>query len=150
MAKRSSSSKSTKSNSNNNVKFIRLVTGEDIVTQVNEIANGKMIIHNPLKVIYTPSMNTGFLSISLMQWIFTRISKNQTFDLDLHNVLVMSDADTSLREHYQESLYTFEEKLKDGEEEQYEDDFDTYDPEEGLDMLKDILDKIKGNKGNLH
>ena len=148
MAKRSSGSKSSKSNSNNMIKFIRLVTGEDIVTEVNEISNGKMIIHNPLKVIYTPSMNTGFLSISLMQWIFTRISKNQTFDLDIHNILVMSDADTSLKDHYHESLYTFDEKLK--EKDQPEDDFDTYEPEEGLELLKDIMDKIKGNKGSLH
>jgi hypothetical protein len=60
----------------------------------------------------------------------------------------MADADTSLKNHYNESLYTFDEKLK--EKDQPEDDFDTYEPEEGLELLKDIMDKIKGNKGSLH
>jgi hypothetical protein len=147
MVKKSSSSKSTRLNSSDNIKFIRLVTGEDIVSEVSDISNGKMYINNPLKVVYTPSMNTGFLSISLMQWVFTRISKNQNFDMDLHNILIMTDADDHLVEHYKESLLTFSKKGNDDDTE-----YDTIEEQDGIDMLNSLLDKIKSknNKGKLH
>jgi|SanBayMetagenome_1026888.scaffolds.fasta_scaffold06200_6 hypothetical protein len=147
MVKKSSSSKSTRLNSSDNIKFIRLVTGEDIVSEVTDIANGKMYINNPLKVVYTPSMNTGFLSISLMQWVFTRISKNQSFDMDLHNILIMTDADDHLVEHYKESLLTFSKKGNDDDTE-----YDTLEEQDGIDMLNNLIDKIKSknNKGKLH
>lgn len=146
MARKSSSSKSTKLNSSD-TKFIRLVTGEDIVAEVSEIANGKMIINNPLKIVYAPSLQTGFLSISLMQWVFTRISKNQTFDLDLHNILIMTEADEKLREHYIESLYTFDKEKKDLDD---EDEYGTLESDEGVELLNNLIDKIKNNKGKLH
>jgi len=82
-----------------------------------------------------------------MQWIFTKISTNQTFDLDLHNILIMTDADDSLSEHYKESLHTFESKHFDSEEIE---DFDNLEPDEGIEMLRNLMDKIKNNKGNLH
>jgi hypothetical protein len=147
MVKKSSSSKSTRLNSSDNIKFIRLITGEDIVSEVSDISNGKMYINNPLKVVYTPSMNTGFLSISLMQWVFTRISKNQSFDMDLHNILIMTDADDHLVEHYKESLLTFSKKGNDDDTE-----YDTIEEQDGIDMLNSLLDKIKSNnkKGKLH
>lgn len=147
MVKKSSSSKSTRLNSSDNIKFIRLVTGEDIVSEVTDISNGKMYINNPLKVVYTPSMNTGFLSISLMQWVFTRISKNQSFDMDLHNILIMTDADDHLVEHYKESLLTFSKKGNDDDTE-----YDTLEEQDGIDMLNNLIDKIKSknNKGKLH
>ena len=146
MARKNSSSKSTKSNLSD-IKFIRLVTGEDIVVEVSEIANGRMIINNPLKIVYAPSMQTGFLSISLMQWVFTRISKNQTFDLDLHNILIMTEADDKLREHYTESLYTFDKEKKDLDD---EDEYGTLESDEGVELLNNLIDKIKNNKGKLH
>ena len=147
MVKKSSSLKSTRLNSSDNIKFIRLVTGEDIVSEVTDISNGKMYINNPLKVVYTPSMNTGFLSISLMQWVFTRISKNQSFDMDLHNILIMTDADDHLVEHYKESLLTFSKKGNDDDTE-----YDTLEEQDGIDMLNNLIDKIKSknNKGKLH
>lgn len=148
MAKKSSVSKSTRSNSKgDDIKFIRLTNGEDIVAEVLDMSNGRIVVNNPLKVLYTPSVNTGFLSISLMQWVFTRISIQQKFDMDMQNVLIMTDADIKLKSHYKDSLQTFNR-----EKEDYDDDteFDTLDNEEGLEMLKNILDKIKGNKGSLH
>jgi hypothetical protein len=152
MARKSSSSKSTKSNSSD-IRFIRLVTGEDIVAEVTDVANGKMIINNPLKIVYAPSVQTGFLSISLMQWVFTRISRNQTFNLDLHNILVMTQADDALEKHYKESLDTFDTKNFETEYNDYteeSDEFDTLEPDKGLEMLKNLMDKIKNNKGKLH
>ena len=69
MVKKNSNSKSTKSNSKaEDIRFIRLNNGEDIVAEVLDVSNGKIVINNPLKILYTPSLNTGYLSISLMQY----------------------------------------------------------------------------------
>jgi hypothetical protein len=149
MARKSSSLKYTKSNSSD-IRFIRLVTGEDIVTEVTDVANGKLMMNNPLKVVYTPSLQTGFLSISLMQWIFTRISKNQTFDMDLHNVLVMTDADQQLKEHYEESLITFSKKDPTNISDEDDDEFGMLGNDDGVEMLNNLINKIKNGKGKLH
>jgi hypothetical protein len=149
MARKSSSSKSTKSNSSD-IRFIRLVTGEDIVTEVTDVANGKLMMNNPLKVVYTPSLQTGFLSISLMQWIFTRISKNQTFDMDLHNVLVMTEAEEQLKDHYEESLISFSKKDPTDPYDENDDEFGMLDEDDGVEMLNNLINKIKNGKGKLH
>jgi len=149
MARKSSSSKSTKSNSSD-IRFIRLVTGEDIVTEVTDVANGKLMMNNPLKVVYTPSLQTGFLSISLMQWIFTRISKNQTFDMDLHNVLVMTEAEEQLKDHYEESLISFSKKDPTDPYDENDDEFGILDEDDGVEMLNNLINKIKNGKGKLH
>ena len=148
MAKKSSVSKSTRSNSKaKDIRFIRLTNGEDIVAEVLDVSNGKIVFNNPLKILYTPSLNTGYLSISLMQWVFTRISKQQKFDMDLVNVLVMTDPEDNLKSHYNESLNTFD---KENDEDEDDIDFSTLEGDEGIEMLKNLMDKIKGGKGRLH
>lgn len=150
MAKKSSVSKSTKSNSKaKDIRFIRLTNGEDIVAEVLDIANGRIVIDSPLKILYTPSSNKGYLSISLMQWIFTRISKQQKFDMDMVNVLIISEPEQTLIEHYNESMDTFNNK-NDEDEEEDDIDFNTLEGDEGIEMLKNLMDKIKGGKGRLH
>lgn len=144
MVKRNSSSKSTKLNLNSTVKFMRLTTGEDIVAEVTEVANGKVVLSYPLKIIYTPSLNTGYLSISLMQWVFTKISINQTFDIGLENVLLMTDAEKTLVEHYEDSIFNFFLKSEQQEEDE-EPEMD-----EGLEMLNNLIDQIKGNKRTIN
>lgn len=150
MVKKSSNSKSTKSNSKvEDIRFIRLTNGEDIVAEVLEVTGGKLKINNPLKIVYTPSLNSGYLSISLMQWVFTRISKDQKFDIDLINVLVMTETEEGLKTHYKESISVY----KSNEDEMYEepeDVFDNLNEEDGLEVLKNLMQKIKSDKGRLH
>ena len=45
-----------------NIKFIRLVTGEDVVSEVQESENGLCLV-NPLKIIYGVNQKTGYISI---------------------------------------------------------------------------------------
>jgi hypothetical protein len=138
-----------KNKESSDVRFIRLTTGEDLVTEVTDVANGRVHINYPLKLLYTPSLTSGYLSISMMQWIFTRVSKNQAFDIDQVNVLVMSPADDDLKEHYEKTIISYQNRVDDDESDDYE-DFSSLNEEEGLEMLKDVLDKLKNNKGSLH
>ena len=71
---------------NDSVKFVRLVTGEDIISEVMEVddASGKhVILYNPLKIMYMSSpMNSDKVGISLLEWVFSRISDKQEFRIE--------------------------------------------------------------------
>jgi uncharacterized protein YfeS len=59
----------------------------------------------------------------------------------------MTEADDKLREHYTESLYTFDKEKKDLDD---EDEYGTLESDEGVELLNNLIDKIKNNKGKLH
>lgn len=149
MAKKSSSSKSTKSNLRPNaVKFLRLNNGEDIVAEVEEL-DGSFVVMNPCKVMYISSGKTGFLSISLMQWVFSRICSEQSFELNKRDVLFVTLPNESMTEHYYDSVEHFLATEK-GKDLEFDDDYTTEETEDALDLLKEFLNKSKSNKGNLH
>ena len=81
------------------VKFIRLVTGEDILAEILPVDEKNCKIVNPMKILYS-STSTGTMTISLMQWVFTRISTEQSFDLPLINILTSSPPSDNLKSYY--------------------------------------------------
>lgn len=160
MAKKSSSLKSTKSNSNSfPIQFIRLTNGEDIVAEIVDVSYGKVTISNPLKIVYSTSMRPGYLTMSLMQWVFLRLSKNQTFTMDETNILIQSEPEDTLLDHYYSSVDTLTNTSnKNFEFANYPEDSDidldgdgsSLDELDGLELLKELLNKSKKDKGNLH
>jgi hypothetical protein len=124
-----------------------LNTGEDLIAQVNDISNGRIFMSNPLKVLYTPSINTGYLAISLMQWVFTRISSKQDFDMDISHIIIMVEPDQKLQDHYKSSVSTFENTVDVTDDDT---EYGAVEENEGLEMLRNLLGKIKDNKGKLH
>ena len=98
----------------NSVKFIRLSTGEDLVSEVLEIDEGDGVFYyqlaNPMKVVYMiPSNKPGVFSISLMQWIFNRLCSDQSFTLHPTSIITMGDPTESLIEYYWKSVDSFDE-----------------------------------------
>ena len=159
MVKKSSSSKSTKSNSSETVvKFLRLTNGEDIVAGISDVTDTSVTITNPLKVVYSASVNPGYLTMSLMQWVFLKLSTNQTFELPTSQILIQSIPEDSLLEHYNKSVGVFRSAgnkgykfLGDDVDVDIEDDEgNTLDDSEGLELLKSLMEKMKGGKGKLH
>lgn len=152
---------------------LRLVTGEDIIADaffMNEAGNSRYYLSDPLKIIYLPATNKDtHISLSLMQWMFTRISDNQTFEVKEHNVLFTTDPSDSLVKYYYQTVEYFyeirekqEEKIKMErsklQDELYEDLAMSEDDDlEGLldsDEVKDLQDFLeklsKKDKGTLH
>ena len=136
------------------VEFFRLVTGEDIVSEY-EITedNTHYRLFNPCKVIYLTSAKPGFLSISLMQWIFSKLCAEQIFDLPINQVLIKSIIVESMVDHYFQSVDYFEKneiKKKIEFDSPIIDDSEEY-SEEGLELLEKIMEKIgKTDKRKLH
>jgi hypothetical protein len=90
----------------NGIMFFRLSNGEDIVASVVFQDDNDMILHEPLKVVYLPK-GKGLLSISFMQWVFSKITHNQEFLISMKDVVTISVPSNSLVEHYKETVQYF-------------------------------------------
>ena len=133
---------------NTEIHFLRLKTGEDIISEVQETDNS-YILMNPCKVLYLKSQKTGFLSISLMQWIFSKLCSEQTFEMDKNEVLVKALPDDTFVEHYWNSVDHF---LNSKSQDQIEYDSPIEDDSlaEKLEMIKNMLGIKDDDKGSLH
>lgn len=129
------------------IQFLRLKNGEDIITEVQENA-GSLVLINPCKILYLKGKKSGFLSISLMQWVFSRISADQMFEIDKNEVLFKTLPDDGMIIHYFNSVEHFLEKESSSNIE-YDDPTidDSY--EDNLELLKDLIG-TKDDKGKLH
>lgn len=135
-----------------NIEFFRLVTGEDIVSEC-EIHDDNYRLINPCKVVYMSSRKDGFLSISLMQWIFSKICEDQIFELPKNQVLIKSKPNEKMIEHYYSSVEHFlQSELKDDMifDDPMSSDFEeeSISNSEALSLLDELLKNTK--KGNLH
>jgi hypothetical protein len=129
------------------IQFLRLKNGEDLITEVQENA-GSLVLINPCKILYLKGKKSGFLSISLMQWVFSRISADQMFEIDKNEVLFKTLPDDGMIIHYFNSVEHFLEK-ESVDNIEYDDPTidDSY--EDNLELLKDLLG-TKDDKGKLH
>lgn len=135
----------------NSVQFIRLVTGEDLVSEVTEVENNNevyYVLNNPMKVMYMTGSKPGILSISLMQWVFWKITDEQEFHLLPKDILTFANASASMEDYYWSSLEHFEQyKEKTEMKEPVIEDVEVDDLKESLDellnMIQGSLDKRK-------
>jgi hypothetical protein len=129
------------------IQFLRLKNGEDLITEVQE-TDGSLVLINPCKILYLKGKKSGFLSISLMQWVFSRISADQMFEIDKNEVLFKTLPDDGMIVHYFNSVEHFLEKESSSNIE-YDDPTidDSY--EDNLELLKELLE-TKDDKGKLH
>lgn len=137
-----------------NVEFFRLVTGEDIVSEYEE-ADGIYILINPCKVVYLTSQKPGYLSISLMQWVFSKLCAEQVFDIPKNQVLLKAPVGESMVDHYYHSVQYFEKnelkKKIEFDAPVSSDEGDILAEEE--DLYEQIMEKIRDmkiDKGKLH
>lgn len=96
----------------NNIKFFRLVTGEDIISEaVESVIDDKTTytLFNPLKIVYVMG-KPGFISISLMEWVFSRVVDMQEFELKPESILVTSQPGENLITYYHDCIEHFEER----------------------------------------
>lgn len=129
------------------IQFLRLKNGEDLITEVQE-TDVSLVLINPCKILYLKGKKSGFLSISLMQWVFSRISADQIFEIDKNEVLFKTLPDDGMIVHYYNSVEHFLEK-ESVDNIEYDDPTidDSY--EDNLELLKELLEN-KDDKGKLH
>lgn len=146
-----------------NVKFIRINTGEDVIAQIveiNENNNVSFMFIKPLKILYSIGNRPGFLQISLMEWIFSKICEKQEFIISPDDVITIAEPKKELISYYWDTIAHFEglrdekkEKIRFsedgimlGEEVVYENEPDEFE------SVKQLLSELKNspNKRKLH
>lgn len=136
----------------NSVYFLRLNTGEDIISEIEETETSYVLL-NPCKVVYLTSAKPGYLSISLMQWVFSRICEDQNFEISKRDVMFKSFPNINFVEHYHESVEHFA-KTETNKKIKFEESFydnESFDTEDSMNLLEEIFSKIKNQpKGKLN
>lgn len=136
----------------NSVKFVRLNTGEDLVSEVSEIENDDnryYVLHNPMKIVYQMNVKGGGLTISLMQWVFARICDDQDFVVYSNDVVTMNKPTDSLESYYWETVEHFD-TVKESLAKKTSFDNDVKDESEFLSELQDMLQSFGSVNKKLH
>ena len=140
------------------IRFVRMNTGEDLVTELAFVKEGEVgsyyVFMNPLKIIYSVNQKPGYLSVSLMQWVFPKICDKQEFVIYPSDVMTIAPPSDNMLAYYYTSLERLNEvKINYDEEdsELYEDEIPSEDiSESDLDYVNRLIDEIKNNKKRLH
>lgn len=150
--------------SEENVKFIRMNTGEDIISQIVEIKENdtlSYVLINPLKILYTMGNTPGYLQISLMEWVFTRICEEQEFTVFPNDIITMAIPASNLIEYYWGSIEHFnkmrkaqKQRIKFSEDRHMEEseDFFSEEPTDEHESFLQMMEYLKNsnNKRKLH
>lgn len=136
-----------------NIKFIRLVTGEDIITEIKPDENNYTLV-KPLKIVYALGEKPGVISIGLVQWIFPDVVASQEMSIKDRDILTMSDPSLDMLKSYRSSIKRLENNLSfefvDDSKSMGLDDYEETTPEE-FDVLEDLIESMKKrDKGSLH
>lgn len=153
---------------------LRLNTGEDLIAEViwPQVKKGNeshVTIVRPMKIICLPSKKAGFVTLSLMQWVFTKITEDQEFNIFSRDILTMSKPTDSLVQYYKETIDYFNLRQAEKELSDVDDYFDKLEKEikaveesdraiddnlmdsELQDIISEFINSLSSNnKGTLH
>lgn len=153
------------------VLFLRLDNGEDIIAHAikvlkDDFEDEHYILDSPLKVVY---LNGGkSLSISLMQWIFPKISLAKQCKIMGSKILTTVEPSDNLIDFYYETIDQMEKyrlereretedyttskpKLESvTEEDLYDDDYEEYSEEDSAEIMHELIEHLKNTKRTLH
>jgi hypothetical protein len=84
------------------LRVIRLVTGEDLITECTEIDDEgfALLIINPLKLEYFQHSGTGKLSINFRRWFNSMLVDDHIFKIEQNNILTYQFPSKALANKY--------------------------------------------------
>jgi hypothetical protein len=126
------------------VKMLRLVTGEDIISESTLIDDKEYVLTHPLKVVYNnSSRNPGYVSVLLVKWVFGSITEKDEITIKERDVLFSVEVSDRMFDYYYSTLDSFKEKENEILMEDVDDD-------DANITIEDMLDYLKTDKGKLH
>lgn len=149
------------------VKFIRMVTGEDVITEYivrnlnygNNSGQFKDFIYfqNPLKIVYGLTPKQDGMIISLAQWVFDTICEKQEFNIDREDILLIAEPTKEMVDYYWEAIDKNSGKKRKMQSisrkenvETFEDEFEEISEEE-IEMIRSALETVnKDFRKKLH
>jgi len=135
------------------IMFVRMSTGEDVLTEIVTSRGKDYQFRNPLKVVYGLTPKQDGIIITLAQWVIDSICEKQEFNVKNNDVLMIGDPSPEMIDYYRDALERNSNKSRKlrsiNKQDTNEEDLEELDDEE-MEMLKSVLDGLKENKKRLH
>ena len=134
------------------IKFVRLVTGEDLISEVfteDSEKFQKVYLINPLKIVYSFGKKST-LSISLYNWVIPEILEDNVFQVKINDILLMKEVSSDMEEYYQTTLEHLETytHFKKNMMNDYPQDEDFEESE--YSYIKEMIEEMKNGKRKMH
>ena len=91
------------------VKLIRLKTGEDIISYIETYDAGTVILRSPMVVIVKMNMRTENQTVLMDHWLPITVIKENEAIIDASEILTMIDPTSEFSEYYVDAVITLEE-----------------------------------------
>lgn len=82
----------------NDVKVLKLITGEEVIARITEEENNLIILKNPMTLQMLPPTSTGQVGFALVPWI--KAAKNDNMTISIEHVLVTDEASDQSEKNY--------------------------------------------------
>ena len=83
----------------NDVKVLKLITGEEVIARVSEESSNLLILEKPMTLqMLHPNTSTGQVGFELVPWI--KAAKNDKTTISIDHVLVTDEASDQTEKNY--------------------------------------------------
>ena len=82
----------------NDVKVLKLITGEEVIARVIEEENNLITLEKPMTLQMLPPTSTGQVGFALVPWM--KAAKNNKATISIEHVLVTDEASDQTEKNY--------------------------------------------------
>ena len=83
----------------NDVKVLKLITGEEVIARVSEEHNDLLTLEKPMTLqMMPPNTSTGQVGFAMVPWI--KAAKNDKVTISIEHVLVTDEASSQTEKNY--------------------------------------------------
>ena len=82
----------------NDVKVLKLITGEEVIARITEEENNLIILKTPMTLQMLPPTSTGQVGIALVPWM--KAAKNEKVTISTEHILVEDEASDQSEKNY--------------------------------------------------
>ena len=82
----------------NDVKVLKLITGEEVIARITEEENNLISLKQPMTLQMLPPTSTGQVGFALVPWM--KAAKNDNMTISIEHVLVTDEASDQSEKNY--------------------------------------------------
>ena len=84
----------------NDVKVLKLITGEEVIARTNEGENNLVSLNKPMILRPVPGTSSGQIGFALVPWLMS--AKDETIQISTKHILVEVEASNQVQKNYLE------------------------------------------------
>lgn len=134
-------------NEHETAKLVRLQNGDDLIATVVEFEDENGLVYaliHPLKAVYVPTDTLGYLSVSFIPWVFSKICDQSEFIIHAEDVLFTADVTEKMNAYYKQCVESYTSISDDPPPSTEEEgDSETMDAEELDRLVDDVMKNIQ-------